>query len=121
MTVRKRYVDTTCGKLNAIMERWVRSCRTELLDRTLIVNQANLCTRFASTRPSTTNTGTTARSTPRHPYARSPIRSPHGTDSTASTSDDATDLAASSTSTNTPPELHGWVFGPLTGGAPPAC
>jgi hypothetical protein len=76
MTVRKRYVDTTCGKLNAIMERWVRSCRTELLDRTLIVNQANLCTRFASTRPSTTNTGTTARSTPRHPYARSPIRSP---------------------------------------------
>jgi putative transposase len=28
--------------MNAIMERWVRSCRTELLDRTLIVNQAHL-------------------------------------------------------------------------------
>jgi transposase InsO family protein len=27
-------------RMNAIMERWVRSCRTELLDRTLIVNQA---------------------------------------------------------------------------------
>jgi putative transposase len=29
-------------RLNAIMERWVRSCRAELLDRTLIVNQAHL-------------------------------------------------------------------------------
>jgi putative transposase len=29
-------------RMNAIMERWVRSCRTELLDRTLIVNQAHL-------------------------------------------------------------------------------
>jgi putative transposase len=28
--------------MNAIMERWVRSCRAELLDRTLIVNQADL-------------------------------------------------------------------------------
>ncbi|MDF3294436.1 integrase core domain-containing protein [Streptomyces silvisoli] len=29
-------------RMNAIMERWVRSCRTELLDRTLIWNQAHL-------------------------------------------------------------------------------
>jgi putative transposase len=29
-------------RMNAIMERWVRSCRTELLDRTLIVNRAHL-------------------------------------------------------------------------------
>jgi transposase InsO family protein len=29
-------------RMNAVMERWVRSCRTELLDRTLIVNQAHL-------------------------------------------------------------------------------
>jgi putative transposase len=28
--------------MNSIMERWVRSCRAELLDRTLIVNQAHL-------------------------------------------------------------------------------
>ncbi|MGH3672214.1 MAG: integrase core domain-containing protein [Pseudonocardiaceae bacterium] len=28
--------------MNAIMERWVRSCRAELLHRTLIVNQAHL-------------------------------------------------------------------------------
>jgi putative transposase len=29
-------------RMNAIMERWVRSCRTELLDRTLIINRAHL-------------------------------------------------------------------------------
>jgi transposase InsO family protein len=28
--------------MNAIMERWVRSCRTELLDRTLVWNQTHL-------------------------------------------------------------------------------
>jgi putative transposase len=29
-------------RMNAIMERWIRTCRTELLDRTLIVNQVHL-------------------------------------------------------------------------------
>ena len=29
-------------RMNAIMERWIRTCRAELLDRTLIVNQAYL-------------------------------------------------------------------------------
>jgi transposase InsO family protein len=29
-------------RMNAIMERWVRTCRTELLDRTLIINEAHL-------------------------------------------------------------------------------
>ncbi|WP_240942255.1 transposase [Planosporangium thailandense] len=29
-------------RMNAIMERWVGTCRSELLDRTLIVNQAHL-------------------------------------------------------------------------------
>jgi hypothetical protein len=28
--------------MNAIMERWIRTCRAELLDRTLILNQAHL-------------------------------------------------------------------------------
>ncbi|MGY0064029.1 integrase core domain-containing protein [Streptomyces sp. LZ34] len=28
--------------MNAVMERWIRSCRTEHLDRTLIWNQAHL-------------------------------------------------------------------------------
>jgi transposase InsO family protein len=29
-------------RMNAIMERWVRSCRAELIDRTLLLNQAHL-------------------------------------------------------------------------------
>ena len=29
-------------RMNAIMERWIRACRHELLDRTLILNQAHL-------------------------------------------------------------------------------
>lgn len=29
-------------RMNAIMERWIRTCRTELLDRTLILHQAHL-------------------------------------------------------------------------------
>ncbi|RSM39748.1 integrase, partial [Actinoplanes sp. ATCC 53533] len=29
-------------RMNAIMERWVRTCRRELLDRTLILNQRHL-------------------------------------------------------------------------------
>jgi transposase InsO family protein len=29
-------------RMNAIIERWVRTCRVELLDRTLIVNQTHL-------------------------------------------------------------------------------
>jgi len=29
-------------RMNAIMERWVRTCRAELLDRTLILNQTHL-------------------------------------------------------------------------------
>jgi transposase InsO family protein len=29
-------------RINAIMKRWIRTCRAELLDRTLIVNQAHL-------------------------------------------------------------------------------
>jgi transposase InsO family protein len=29
-------------RMNTIMERWIQTCRTELLDRTLIVNQIHL-------------------------------------------------------------------------------
>jgi len=29
-------------RMNAVMERWVRSCRAGLLDRTLVVNRAHL-------------------------------------------------------------------------------
>lgn len=30
-------------RMNSIMERWVQTCRRELLDRTLIWNQRHLC------------------------------------------------------------------------------
>jgi hypothetical protein len=30
------------ARMNAIIERWVRTCRRELLDRTLIYNQRHL-------------------------------------------------------------------------------
>ena len=29
-------------RMNAIMEHWIRTCRAELLDRTLLLNQVNL-------------------------------------------------------------------------------
>jgi len=40
IAVTKTGVRVPC--MNAVMERWVRSCGAELLDRTLIVNQAHL-------------------------------------------------------------------------------
>jgi putative transposase len=92
-------------RMNAIMERWVRSCRAELLDRTLIVNQAHLLhalreyeTFYNEHRPHRalraaapptpappTDHRTGPTRPPRHPRTRSTRR-------------------ASSTNTNTPPE-----------------
>jgi transposase InsO family protein len=57
-------------RMNAIMERWIRTCRTERLDRTLIWNQPTYDTPYASTSRTTTNTGPTAHSTLRHYSAR---------------------------------------------------
>jgi transposase InsO family protein len=65
-------------RMNAIMERWIRTCRHELLDRTLIWNQRHLLYALMSTRSSTTGTGRTRASpTPGHSSRclnRSPIR-----------------------------------------------
>jgi putative transposase len=36
------YTGVRIPRMNAIMERWVRTCRRELLDRTLILNQRHL-------------------------------------------------------------------------------
>jgi hypothetical protein len=98
-------------RMNAIMERWVRTCRAELLDRTLIVNQAHLLHALREYEAFYNEHRPTAHSTPPHLYARSPNR----TDSTTSTSGDTTDSAASSTNTNTPPELPGRGFRHLHG------
>jgi len=94
-------------RMNAIMERWVQTCRGELLDRTLIWNQRHLLhalrefERFYNGhRP---HQGI-ANACPLHPL---PTPITDRTPSPTSTSEDTIDSAASSTSTNTPPELHG--------------
>jgi hypothetical protein len=98
-------------RMNAIMERWVRACRTELLDRTLIVNQAHLLHALREYE-AFYNEHRTHRAlhaaAPLRPLPQ-PITAPD-TLAHLATSDDATDSAASSTNTNTPPELHGRHF-----------
>jgi len=49
-------------RMNAIAERWIGGCRRELLDRTLIWNQAHLRQFCANSRPTTICTGRTASS-----------------------------------------------------------
>ena len=85
-------------RINAIMERWVQTCRHELLDRTLIWNQRHLLYSlrgfehfYNEHRPHRTNSGLP------HPCARR----------AHSTSADGTDSAASSTSTGMEPDQHG--------------
>ena len=95
-------------RMNSIMERWVQTCRRELLDRTLIWNQRHLLHALREfetvlqraqaapghrQRPPTTPTPPTDH----RPGADHPPR--HTTN--------ATDSAASSTSTNMPRDLHG--------------
>lgn len=63
-------------RMNAIMGRWIRSCRTELLDRTLIWNQTHLLHACASTGRTSISTAPTAPSQAPHPCARCPNRSP---------------------------------------------
>lgn len=48
-------------RMNAIAERWIGGCRRELLDRTLIWNQAICGGSCASTRPTIISTGLTGR------------------------------------------------------------
>ena len=89
------------------MERWVQTCRRELLDRTLIWNQSYLlhslreCEHFYNRHGHTRASRTPARSScyPRRswPLTRSPVF----------TYDDAIDSAACSMSTSMRHELRG--------------
>jgi putative transposase len=94
-------------RMNAIMERWIRTCRTELLDRTLIVNQVHLLHALREFETFYNNQRTHRALHGATPLRPLPNRSPNQTDWTTSTSDDETDSAASSTNTTTPPEEHG--------------
>ena len=95
-------------RMNPVMERWIHSCRGELLDRTLIWNQAHLPhapheyeRHFNTHRPHRGIANA-------RPCTRSPNRSPILTSSRSFASADVIDSAASSTSTNTPLDLPGW-------------
>ena len=95
-------------RMNSIMERWIQTCRHELLDRTLIWNQAHLLhalreyERHYNRSPSPSGHR-------ERPTAASAARTDHrpGHDSPICTSADTTASAASSTNTNMPPDLHG--------------
>ena len=94
-------------RMNAIMERWIRTCRTELLDRALIVNQIHLLHALREFKGSTTTTEHTAPCMPQLHVANSSSRSPNQTDWITSPSGDKIDSAASFTSITMPPEQHG--------------
>lgn len=86
--------------MNAVMERWIQTCRCELLDRMLIWNEAwtTYCTRYASSSGTTTNID---------PCARYPNQSPTLTNSLSYAFVAAIASAASCTSMNTRPDLRG--------------
>jgi hypothetical protein len=92
---------------NSIMERWVQTCRHELLDRTLIWNQRHLLHASGSSSTSATSTGPTEPSGLPHPCARYPNRSPILSGSRTSMSADETDSAAPSTNTDMLSDKHG--------------
>jgi putative transposase len=94
-------------RMNAIMERWVQTCRHELLDRTLIWNQAHLLHAlrqfeqfYNSRRP---HQGI-ANARPLHPL---PSLIPEPGATTRLRIEDATASAGFSTSTSMPLNLHG--------------
>jgi putative transposase len=94
-------------RMNSIMERWIQTCRRELLDRTLIWDQRHLLHALREFESFYNGIGPTG------PW-RKPLRSAHCPNrarnqkgSNAWTSADGTDSAEPSTSTNMPPEQDG--------------
>jgi len=91
-------------RMNSIMERWVQTCRRELLDRTFSATCSMPC---ASSRISITSTDPTrALPTPAH-CIHCPRRSPTRSRSPACRYEDTNAWAASSASTSMPPDLRG--------------
>ena len=94
-------------RMNSLIERWIQTCRRELLDRTLIWNQHHLLhtlrefeTHYNEHRPHRT----LGQAAPLRPLPNRPTNQ-HRSDNW--TSADETDSAAPSTSTNMPRDLHG--------------
>jgi putative transposase len=91
-------------RMNPIMERWIRTCRAELLDRTLLLNQAHLLHTLREFEAFSNDHRTHRTLQGAAPQRPLPHRSPNQTDSITSPSDDVIDSPASSTSTTMPPE-----------------
>jgi hypothetical protein len=98
-------------RMNAIMQRRVRTGRHELLDRTLIPNHRHLLHALRQYEMFLTNTARTRESPTPGRWPRRPHRSPTQTGSPDSTSVDATASAVHSTNTIMVPELRGRTFG----------
>jgi hypothetical protein len=96
--------------MNSIVERWIQSCRHELLDRTLIWNQAHLLHALHEYERFTTPVGPIGGSRTPDRRTRCRSRALIQTRSRTSTSVDATASVASSMSTNVPLDLHGRSF-----------
>ena len=94
-------------RMNSIMERWVQTCRHELLDRTLIWNHRHLLYTLREFESSTTSTGRTRASPTPAPSTRCQLPSKTRTGSPIWTYDGECDSAAPSTSTNMPPDQQG--------------
>jgi transposase InsO family protein len=95
-------------RMNAVMQRWVRTCRRELLDRTLICNQRHLRHALREYEVFYNTHRPHQGIANARPLVRCPNRSPTRTGSPTSAFTDATASAAFSTSTSTPPDLPGW-------------
>src|SRR5690349_17220194 len=94
-------------RMNSIMERWVQTCRHELLNRTLIWNQRHLMHALREYEHFYTSIGHTGLWRMPHRYARCLGRSPIPSGSRTSMSADATGSVTSSTSTSMLPDQHG--------------
>jgi hypothetical protein len=95
------------SRMNAITERWVLTCRRELLDRTLIWNQRHLLHALREFEQFYNSYRLTRASPTPGPCKHFPRLSPGQTPTRSSISAGATASAASSTSTSMPPDQHG--------------
>ena len=94
-----------CPEMNSLMERWIQTCRRELLDRTLIWNQSHLLhalSEFEHLLQRASSPPTLKQAAPLRP-----VPTDHGPSSGTSRSADETDSADPSTSTDMPLDQAG--------------
>ncbi|MFI6296613.1 integrase core domain-containing protein [Nonomuraea sp. NPDC050790] len=97
-------------RMNSIMERWVQSCRHELLDRCLIWNEHHLRHALGEYEKFYNEHRAHQALDQAAPLRAVPGSTPHLRASSTRTSIDTTGSAESSTNTHMPLELHGRNF-----------